>query len=135
FRPRVLASRLAFFSFLELGTYAFTGNERIGRLFASLSDRERRKALGDRPELLAKATPDYGIGCKRILISSDWYPTLRRDDVALVTAGVDRVTAGGVVADGVERPADVIVFGTGFASHGFVAPMTVHGLAGRDLND
>ena len=41
------------------------------------------KALGDDPELLAKATPDYEIGCKRVLVTDDWYPTLRRDDVEL----------------------------------------------------
>ncbi len=135
FPPRVLASRLAFFSFLELGTHAFTGNETMGRIFTALADRERRKELGDDPELLAKATPDYPIGCKRVLITSDWYPTLRRDDVELVTGGARRITAGGVVdSDDVERPADVIVYGTGFASHGFVAPMEVRGSDGRDLN-
>jgi cation diffusion facilitator CzcD-associated flavoprotein CzcO len=136
FRPRVLASRLAFFSFLEAGTYAFTGNKAIGRIFTAVADREREKALGDDPELLAKATPDYPLGCKRILITSEWYPTLRRDDVELVAGGAQRITAAGVVgADGVERPADAIVYGTGFASHGFVAPMEVRGLDGRDLNE
>jgi cation diffusion facilitator CzcD-associated flavoprotein CzcO len=136
FPPRVLASRLAFFSFLEVGTRAFTGNERIGKLFRRLADRERRNALGDDPELLAKATPDYDIGCKRILITSDWYPTLRRDDVELVAGGVERITEDGVIgADGIERPADVIIYGTGFASHGFVAPMEIRGAAGSDLND
>ena len=39
--------------------------------------------LGHDPELLAKATPDYEIGCKRVLFTSDWYPTLLRDDVEL----------------------------------------------------
>src|SRR5262249_13399981 len=62
FPPRVMASRLAFFSFLELGTYAFTGNETIGRIFTALADRERRRELGDDPDLLAKATPDYPVG-------------------------------------------------------------------------
>jgi cation diffusion facilitator CzcD-associated flavoprotein CzcO len=136
FPPRVLASRLAFFSFLEFGTYAFTGNQWIGRAFTAVADRERRKALGDRPDLLAKATPDYSIGCKRILITSDWYPTLCRDDVELLSGGVDHLTADGIVAaDGTERPADVVIFGTGFASHGFVAPMRVRGLDGHELND
>ncbi len=136
FPPRVLASRLAFFSFLELGTHAFTGNEAMGRIFTALADRERRKELGDDPDLLAMATPDYPVGCKRVLITSEWYPTLRRDDVELVTGGAERITADGVVdSDGVERPADVIVYGTGFASHGFVAPMEVRGSDGRDLNE
>jgi cation diffusion facilitator CzcD-associated flavoprotein CzcO len=135
FRPRVLASRLAFFSFLELGTYAFTGTDWVGRVFTAVADRERRKQLGQDPALLAKATPDYPIGCKRVLITSDWYPTLRRDDVELVTGGVERITQRGVVSGGVEREADVIVFGTGFKSHGFVAPMDVRGLDGRELNE
>ena len=136
FPPRVLASRLAFFSFLEAGTYAFTGNATMGRIFTALADRERRNELGDDPELLTKATPDYPIGCKRVLITSDWYPMLKRDDVELVSGGAREITADGVVgADGIERPADAIVYGTGFASHGFVAPMEVRGLDGRDLNE
>jgi cation diffusion facilitator CzcD-associated flavoprotein CzcO len=136
FPPRVLASRVGFFSMLELGAHALTGGERLRRLIRTIADRERRSVLGDDPELLAKATPDYEIGCKRVLITSDWYPTLRRDDVELVTGPIQRVTEGGVVAaDGVERPADLIVFGTGFASHGFVAPMKIRGLDGRELNE
>ena len=100
----------------------------MGRIFTALADRERRKELGDDPELLAKATPDYPIGCKRVLITSDWYPTLpprrRRAGRPAARAG----HADGVVgADGVERPADVIIYGTGFASHDFVAPMEVRG--------
>ncbi len=72
------------------------------------------------------------MGCKRVLITSDWYPTLKRPDVDLHTGGVERITAGGVVGpDGVERPADAIIWGTGFRSHDFVAPMDVRGLDGR----
>ena len=56
--------------------------------FRKVADRERRQKLGHDPELLAKATPDYEIGCKRVLFTSDWYPTLLRDDVELVTGGV-----------------------------------------------
>jgi cation diffusion facilitator CzcD-associated flavoprotein CzcO len=130
-----MASRVAFFSVLELGAHALTGAERTRRLIRAIANREREKALGDDPELLAKATPDYEIGCKRVLITSDWYPTLRREDVELVTGGIERVSEDGVVAGGVERPADAIVFGTGFASHGFVAPMRIRGLDGRELNE
>ena len=135
FPPRVLASRLAVFSLFELGTHAFTGSEWVGRLFRRIADRERERQLGDDPELLAYATPDYDIGCKRILVTNDWYPTLRRDDVELVAGGVDRITERGVVAGGAEREADVIIYGTGFKSHGFVAPMDVRGLDDRGLNE
>ena len=97
---------------------------------------ERRQALRGRPDLIAAATPDYEIGCKRVLVTSDWYPTLLRDDVELVTGAAARVTPDGVVgADGVERHADAIVYGTGFQTHNFVAPMEVRGLDGRELNE
>ena len=135
FPLRVAASRLGMFAFFEGATYGFTGNRHVMAPFTRLADWERRRHLGHDPELLAKATPDYTIGCKRILFTSDWYPTLLRDDVELVTDRVERVTPRGVVAGGVERDADVIIWGTGFQSHNFVAPMDVHGLGGRELNE
>ncbi len=136
FPLRVAASRLAMFSLFECGTYAFTGKTWMMAPFRAIAERERQAQLGDDPELLRKATPDYEIGCKRILFTSDWYPTLARKNVELLTGGVERITRGGVVgADGVERPADVIIYGTGFQSHNFVAPMKVNGLEGRELGE
>jgi cation diffusion facilitator CzcD-associated flavoprotein CzcO len=135
FPLRVAASRLGNFAFFEMGTYGFTGHNAVLAPFRRVADWERSRRLGNDADLLAKATPDYTIGCKRVLFTSDWYPTLLRDDVDLVTGPVERVTATGVVgADGVEREADVIIYGTGFESHNFVAPMDVHGLDGRELN-
>ncbi len=78
--------------------------------------------------------PDYPLGCKRILISNDWYPTLFRPNVEVVTAPVERITRLGVVAGGVEHPADTIIFGTGFASTGFLAP-SASPVAAADLHD
>ena len=90
----------------------------------------------DDPELLAKTKPDYKIGCKRVLFTADWYPALRRENVNLITDGIERITAKGVLGkDGVEREVDTIIWGTGFRSHDFVAPMDVEGIGGRDLND
>jgi len=133
FPIRVAAARLGLFSFFECGTYAFTGKTWIMTPFRAVADHERRTRLSD-PELLRKATPDYEIGCKRILFTSDWYPAIARDNVELLEGGVERITAAGVIgADGVERPADAIIYGTGFQSHNFVAPMEIHGLDGREL--
>jgi cation diffusion facilitator CzcD-associated flavoprotein CzcO len=88
---------------------------------------------GDR-RLMAATRPDYPIGCKRILITSEWYPTLRRDNVDLVTEPVREVVADGVMtADGRHHPADIIVFGTGFTATEFLAPMEVEGRGGRRL--
>ncbi len=135
FPLRVAASRLGLFAFFETGTYGFTGHRSVLAPLRKLADWERHRRLGDDPELLAKATPDYEIGCKRVLFTSDWYPTLRRDDVELVTAGIERVGTDSILAaDGVEREADAIIYGTGFQTHNFVAPMDVHGLDGRELN-
>jgi cation diffusion facilitator CzcD-associated flavoprotein CzcO len=134
FPLRVAAARAGMFAFFEMGTYGFTGHNAILKPFQKIADREREKHLGDDPELLAKATPNYTIGCKRVLFTSDWYPTLVRDDVELVTDPVERVTAAAIVADATERETDVIIWGTGFQTHNFVAPMDIHGLGDRELN-
>ena len=65
--------------------------------------------------LRARVTPEYAFGCKRVLISNDWYPTLQRDNVRLVTQAVREVTTDAVVdATGETRPAECIIFATGF---------------------
>ena len=80
--------------------------------------------------------PDYRPGCKRILLSDDWYPTLLRDDVDVVTSDVVEVTPDGVTtADGRHVELDALVFGTGFRSTRFLTPMKVTGAGGRDLNE
>jgi cation diffusion facilitator CzcD-associated flavoprotein CzcO len=136
FPIRVAAARAGMFTMFELLAHGLTDTPSLLPIVRNMANRERQKQLGDNPELLAKATPDYEIGCKRVLITDDWFPTLRRDDVELVDAAVERVTPNGIVgADGVERPADVIVHGTGFQTHSFVAPMKIRGLEGRELNE
>ncbi|MBI5335019.1 MAG: NAD(P)/FAD-dependent oxidoreductase [Burkholderiales bacterium] len=67
------------------------------------------------PALAKKLTPDYTLGCKRILISNKWYPTFNRPNVELVTDGIREVTENGIVTkDGKLREADCIILGTGF---------------------
>ena len=67
------------------------------------------------PALREKVTPHFEIGCKRILISNDWYPTLERDNVDLVTDGIAKITPRGIVTeDGVEREVDALIVATGF---------------------
>jgi cation diffusion facilitator CzcD-associated flavoprotein CzcO len=86
--------------------------------------------------LRAKLKPDYQLGCKRVLISSDYYPALGRDNVELVTDPIREITPTGVVTeDGVERAADTIIYGTGFRATEFLSPMEVRGLGGQDLNE
>jgi len=67
------------------------------------------------PELRRKLLPDYTIGCKRILISDDYYPSLEQPNVEVVTSGIGEVSEHSIVdRDGVEREIDTIIFGTGF---------------------
>lgn len=89
---------------------------------------------GDR-ELMRATRPTDPVGCKRILLSSEWYPTLRRDDVSLVTTPIGEVVPEGILtADGTLHPADAIVFGTGFRATEFLAPMEVIGRGGVALS-
>ncbi|WP_405485236.1 flavin-containing monooxygenase [Nocardia sp. NBC_00511] len=86
-------------------------------------------------ELRRKLTPDYQMGCKRILLSSNYYPALARENADVVTDSITEITPNGIMtADGTKHEVDTIVFATGFQAGGFVAPMTVRGLDGQDLS-
>ncbi|WP_149029358.1 flavin-containing monooxygenase [Corynebacterium halotolerans] len=88
------------------------------------------------PVLREKFTPDYDFGCKRILRSDDFYPTFNRENVSLVTEGIERITPRGIVTrDGVEHEFDVLVFGTGFQSQAFQAGMEIIGRDGVSLDE
>ena len=98
---------------------------------AALANIER--GIAD-PELRAKVTPHYEIGCKRILISNTYYPALAADNVDLVTDPIAKVTGNAVVtADGVERPVDVLVVATGFYTTELPITEHVTGREGRTL--
>jgi cation diffusion facilitator CzcD-associated flavoprotein CzcO len=85
-------------------------------------------------ELRRKLTPNYTQGCKRILFSNDYYPALTQPNVHLIAAGAARVTPTGVVGgDGIERPADVIIFGTGFQINDPAYAHFIIGTDGRSL--
>lgn len=87
-------------------------------------------------ELRDKLTPDYPIGCKRILITDDFYPTMRRDNVSLITEGIDKIDATGLTTqDGAHHDLDVLVFATGFETTKWHWSMEVKGLSGKSLNE
>ncbi|MFF4217587.1 flavin-containing monooxygenase [Streptomyces nondiastaticus] len=98
----------------ELQVSNFTKRPERMRVVERLALSHMRKAIAD-PALRARLTPDYRIGCKRILLSSDYYPALARPNVDLVASGLAEVRGSTLVAaDGTEAEADAIVFGTGF---------------------
>ena len=86
--------------------------------------------------LRSRLRPRHALGCRRVLVSSDWYRTLRRPHVDVVTSAVTGLPADGVgTADGSVRPADVVVLATGFEPETFLAPMKVFGRDGRELSE
>jgi cation diffusion facilitator CzcD-associated flavoprotein CzcO len=113
----------------------FTVNPRIMALAEKMARQQLDTQIAD-PDLRRRLTPDYTIGCKRILISSDYYPALTAPNVELVTERVARLEADGVVtADGTRRPVDAIIYGTGFHVTDGLGDVTVTGPDGRTLAD
>lgn len=87
------------------------------------------------PALRAALTPSYRMGCKRILLSNEFYPALQRDNVELVTAAIDRIEATGIrTQGGVLHELDTLVLATGFRVNDYLANITVLGQGGADLN-
>jgi cation diffusion facilitator CzcD-associated flavoprotein CzcO len=87
------------------------------------------------PVLRAKVTPQYRAGCKRILISDDYYPAIQRPNVELLTEGIAEIRPHSVVTtEGREIATDVIVYGTGFKATEGIVPVKVYGVGGRELN-
>ena len=87
------------------------------------------------PEMRKILKPDYPVGCKRVVISDEYYPALLRDNVHVETDGIKQITAGGIeTQDGSQHDFDTIIYGTGFASTEFLAPLEVTGTNGMDLN-
>lgn len=90
--------------------------------------------LEGRADLVTETMPDYPPYAKRMLVDNEWFKTLRRDDVTLVTRGVQRITDHAIeTLDGESHPADVIIMATGFKARGMVAPIEVTGLDGWTL--
>jgi cation diffusion facilitator CzcD-associated flavoprotein CzcO len=97
--------------------------------------RHLRRSVPD-PELRRILTPDYTIGCKRLLFSNEWYQALGRPNVDVVPHAVEEVRPNGVVgADGVERAVDTIILGTGFTITDLPIAARVRGREGRSLED
>jgi cation diffusion facilitator CzcD-associated flavoprotein CzcO len=107
------ATRAGIYAFREFFFLAFR-YLRVSRLVRRIALRHLEKSIAD-PELRAKLTPSYVIGCKRILVSDDYLPAIARPNVELVTDKIAEVREHSIVdSEGVERQVDAIIFGTGF---------------------
>jgi cation diffusion facilitator CzcD-associated flavoprotein CzcO len=98
----------------EFRVLGFLGNESIRKKAEAIALRHLARRIKD-PKLRAALTPDYQLGCKRVLVSDDFYPALSRPNVELVTNTITEVRERSIVTrDGVERPIDILIYGTGF---------------------
>ncbi|HET8602997.1 MAG TPA: NAD(P)/FAD-dependent oxidoreductase [Marmoricola sp.] len=114
---------------------AFTINPKIAAPAKKAALKNIERGISD-PALREKVTPHFEIGCKRILISNDYYPALDRDNVDLVTDPIAEVTPTGIrTADGTLREVDVLVVATGFHTTDMPIAAHVKGREGRMLAD
>jgi cation diffusion facilitator CzcD-associated flavoprotein CzcO len=128
--------RGAIYAGRELLVLGFVKQPKGMGLVAKIATRHRERSLRAKPELIPATTPNYTVGCKRILPSNDWYPALARDNVELVTSGVAEVREHAIVtADGRELEVDALVFGTGFNVIDIPVGRFVRGRDGRTLAD
>lgn len=127
--------RLADYWQLERTFAAFLRKSRYGRTWEQLSIEAMHRDVRDE-ELRRILTPDYPAGCKRILLSNDWYRTLARENVTVIPRGVSAFHRNGVVdAQGEAHDADVVIYATGFRTQEFLAPLEISGVQGRSLAD
>jgi cation diffusion facilitator CzcD-associated flavoprotein CzcO len=125
--------RAMVFGLMEFGAAAMTRHRWLLPVLRAAGRRQITAAIKD-PELRSKVTPSDELGCKRTMLTDEWYPTLTKPNVELVTDRIATVTPTGIRDEtGVERPADALVLATGFATHGFVAPMKIVGREGDPL--
>lgn len=135
--PGLQSARRAYITlYTESLTVAIRHPRTFGRFVKLLSTRFMRRELKGDPELAEKVWPDYTFGCKRVLFSSSWIETLRKPHVELVTDSISEITAEGVTtADGTARKADALIWATGFATTGFMAPLQITGRDGHTLDE
>jgi cation diffusion facilitator CzcD-associated flavoprotein CzcO len=108
-------------------------NSRMRKLATRMALRQLEQQVPD-PDLRAKLTPRYELGCKRILPTDEWYPTLMQPNVEVVTDGIREIRANSIVStDGTEREVDTIIFGTGFHVTDIPIAERVRGRDGRTL--
>jgi len=108
------AFRKFLFFALEWRVLSFLGDRVVREHLERIARRHLERSVTD-PKLRAALTPRYQIGCKRILLSDDFYPVFKRRNVELVTEGISEVTERSVLTqDGAERSVDVLIYGTGF---------------------
>jgi cation diffusion facilitator CzcD-associated flavoprotein CzcO len=119
----------------EVRVLGFLGNRFVRGKATEIATHQLEKQIKD-PKLRAALKPNYELGCKRVLVSDDYYPTLTRPNVELVTDSIAELREHSIVtADGVERPIDVLIFGTGFRATEPLIGIRLVGRGGVEIHD
>lgn len=119
----------------ELFAIGFVSKPGIMKLAQKMAIRHINTVIKDEA-LRKKVTPSYKVGCKRILLSNEYYQALTRGNVEVITNGIKEVTANGIVtASGDEKKMDAIILATGFHAADGVVPFAIKGTNGHDLNE
>jgi cation diffusion facilitator CzcD-associated flavoprotein CzcO len=127
--------RAHLFASLESQFASYARRGRLARRFEHVARDHLHGQITDR-RLRAALTPDYPIGCKRVLITDDYYPALTRPNVEFVTRRIDQIATVGVVTDdGATRPADTIILATGFHTTDLLARISITGRDDAQLAD
>ncbi|NGY06235.1 flavin-containing monooxygenase [Solimonas terrae] len=127
--------RAGLYAMLETRVLGFVVNPALMRLVQRTAERHLRRQVPD-PALRARLTPSYTIGCKRVLISDDYFPALTQKHVDVISDQVTEVRADAVVtADGTAREVDAIILGTGFTVQDPIPRGAIFGRGARDLWD
>jgi len=135
FPPAQQLVRAGVYASREVLLFGFAKDPRLMEVLEKLARAHMRRQIAE-PELRAKVTPNYTLGCKRILPSNRWYPALTEPNVELVTAGIKEIREHAVVdGSGVEREVDAIVFGTGFHVTDISVGQPIHGRVVPSLSE
>lgn len=118
----------------------FDRDSEFAQLIRDLCLGSMRQHFPDQPEMWEKLTPNYSPGCKRVIITDDYFPALARDNVSLETRAISRVTENGIVVDDgnggtASEEFDLVVLATGFRTVEFMHPIKITGARGRPLAD
>ena len=122
------------FVFEQIFSKAVVGNKLSHFILSTACKLNLRFGVKNRA-LRKKLTPDYKVGCKRLVMSGSFYTAIQRPNVDLITDGIECITANGIkTVDGKQHDFDVIVLATGFDPAAYMRPMNLVGKSGFDIN-
>lgn len=130
-----LLHRFQIYIWNEIRLMAFQKNNPANWIVKWMATSHMRKFIKD-PKVRTILTPDYPVGCKRILLSNDYYEALAKPNVTVISDSIEEVVPEGIkTKDGVLHSFDAMVFGTGFKATEFLSPMEIKGQDDRNLNE